>query len=241
MNSGRIPDGRGVAREGRSAAGSVVGLLLASGFGRRFDAGGRRNKLLATLPDGRTLVSASARVLCDALDHVAVVVPARSTLIEAALSDFPVRLIRNPRAKDGIGASIAVGIAALRAEHPGARGWLIALGDMPFLAPETIRAVAAALPAIDGNASDGHASQGASGDSDRREIVAAAYRGRRGHPVAFLRTLGPELMMLDSDIGAAKLLDTRGVHLVECDDPGVLRDIDTRDDLARVEPIHVPQ
>lgn len=214
------------------ADGAVIGLLLASGFGRRFDAGGRRNKLLAQLPDGRTLVFASASALCGALDHVAVVVPSRGTLIEAALSDLPLRLIRNPRADDGIGASIAVGIAALRADFPGARGWLIALGDMPFIAPETIRAIADALPAGDGNVgNDGTPSDGI----PQGRIVAAAYRGRRGHPVAFARSLGLELMMLDSDSGASRLLEIHGAHLIECDDPGVLRDIDTRDDLSRVE------
>ncbi len=214
--------------------GAVVGLLLASGFGRRFDAAGRRNKLLAHLPDGRTLVSASAHALCSALEHVAVVVPARSTLIEAALSDLPLRLIHNPRAKDGIGASIAVGIAALRADFPHARGWLIALADMPFIAPATIRAIAEALPVIDSNASRSGANHGAYGGISSSEIVAAAYRGRRGHPVAFARAIGPDLLMLDSDIGASRLLETRGVRLIDCDDPGVLRDIDTRDDLSRV-------
>lgn len=210
---------------GSASDGAVVGLLLASGFGRRFDAAGRRNKLLAHLPDGRTLISASAHALCAALDHVAVVVPLRGTLIEAALSDLPLRLIRNPRAKEGIGASIAVGIAALRADFPNARGWLIALGDMPFLASETIRAVADALPTIDES----------TGSVKRIEIVAASYRGRRGHPVAFARTLGPELLMLDSDVGASRLIGNRDVRLIDCDDPGVLRDIDTRDDLAHVE------
>ena len=214
-----------------AVVGAVVGLLLASGFGRRFDAAGRRNKLLAHLPDGRTLISASAHALCEALDHVAVVVPPRGTLIEAALSDLPLRLIRNPRAKEGIGASIAVGIAALRADFPNARGWLIALGDMPFIAPETIRAIADALPDI----AVEHDRFGADHSATGREIVAAAYRGRRGHPVAFARTLGPELIMLDSDVGASGLLATHDVLLVECNDPGVLRDIDTRDDLSRVE------
>ncbi len=210
-----------------TSTGAVVGLLLASGFGRRFDAGGRRNKLLAHLPDGRTLIAASARALCSALDHVAVVVPARGILIEAALSDLPLRLIRNPRAKEGIGASIAVGIAALQADFPNARGWLIALGDMPFTAPATIRAIADALPAA--------ADHGSDKITSTCEIVAAAYRGERGHPVAFARTLGSELIMLAGDSGASRLLETHVVRLVECDDPGVLRDIDTRDDLSRVQ------
>ena len=137
-----------VASTRPAGAPGVVGLLLASGFGRRFDAAGRRNKLLARLPDGRPLVAAAAATLCGVLDEVAVVVPAGGGLVEAALSDLPVQLIHNPRAKDGIGASIAVGIAALRRDRPQSRGWLIALGDMPFILPSTIAAVAAAVATI---------------------------------------------------------------------------------------------
>ena len=201
------------------AGGMVVGLLLASGFGRRFDAAGRRNKLLARLPDGQTLVAASARALCNALEHVAVVVPSRGTLLEAALSDLPVRLIRNTRAKEGMGSSIAVGIAAARVQFPDARGWLIALGDMPFVAPRTIRTVADAL------------SSGARGTGDAA-IVAATYDGRRGHPVAFGSDLGDELVALSGDSGASELLRSHPVRLVDCSDSGVLRDIDTPGDLS---------
>jgi molybdenum cofactor cytidylyltransferase len=196
------------------SGGAVVGLLLASGFGRRFDAGGRRNKLLARLPDGPTLVAASARALCAALEHVAVVVPSRGTLLEACLSDLPVRLVRNGRAKEGMGASIAVGIAALRDEFPDARGWLITLGDMPFIAPHTIRTIANSI------GKEGH------------RIVAACHRGARGHPVGFDRSLTDELVALGGDHGASLLLQAHGVTLVETYDEGVLRDVDTPADLA---------
>lgn len=199
--------------------GLVVGLLLASGFGRRFDAFGKRNKLLAHLPDGQTLVAASARALCSALEHVAVVVPSRGTLVEAALSDLPVRLLRNTRADEGMGASIAVGVAALRADYPKARGWLIALGDMPFVAPRTIRMVADALV---GGSNAGHA-----------RIVAPSYSGRRGHPVAFDSSFGDALAGLHGDTGASVLMGTHPVLLLTCDDAGVVRDIDTPDDLTR--------
>lgn len=204
-------------------SGSVVALLLAAGLGSRFDAGGRRNKLLARLPDGQTIVTASARALLAAVEHVGVVVPQRGLLLEAALSDLPVRLIRNTRAKDGIGASIAVGVAALRSEFPDARGWLIALGDMPFIGPETIRKVAASLaPVVPTDPESGAA------------IVAPIFGQQRGHPVGFPRCFDAELTALDGDVGAQALMRNHAVRLVPCDDPGVLRDIDTKDDLARV-------
>lgn len=204
---------------GTLSGGMVVGLVLASGFGRRFDAAGRRNKLLARLPDGQTLVTASARALCSVLEQVAVVVPARGTLIEAALSDLPVRLIRNARARDGIGASIAVGIAALKADVPKATGWLIALGDMPFVTPRTIRTIAEALLVRDGE----------------ERIVAPTYDGRRGHPVGFDSDFGDQLIALDGDVGASVLMREHSVRLIACDDSGILRDIDTREDLSRLQ------
>ena len=201
------------------AAGMVVGLLLASGLGRRFDADGRRNKLLARLPDGQTLICASARTLCNALEHVAVVVPTRGALIEAALSDLPVRLIRNARAVEGMGASIAVGVAALEAEFPRARGWLIALGDMPFILPRTIRSIADAV-----------------GRKSTARIVVPTYDGRRGHPVGFDHALTGALMDLQGDIGASVLMKSEPVTSIACDDGGVIQDIDTRDDLTRAPP-----
>ena len=197
-----------------AAARPVVGLLLAAGFGRRFDAGGRRNKLLARMPDGQTIVATAARTLCSVLEHVAVVVPARSALLEAALSDLPVRLIRNGRADEGMGTSIAAGIVELEAAFPRARGWLVALGDMPFIAPSTIRVIADAV--------------GSAGTP----IVAACHAGRRGHPVGFDRRLSDELRALHGDAGAAVVAAHHGVRLVDCGDPGVIRDIDTPGDLA---------
>ncbi|NUT13800.1 MAG: nucleotidyltransferase family protein, partial [Cupriavidus sp.] len=44
-----------------------TGILLAAGFGRRFDTAGKRNKLLELLPGGRSVAWRSARTLTAAL------------------------------------------------------------------------------------------------------------------------------------------------------------------------------
>jgi molybdenum cofactor cytidylyltransferase len=64
--------------------------------------------------------------------------------------------------------------------------------------------------------------------------AAPAHGGRRGHPVLFAAALFPRLAALSGDSGARALLDDLGpgLALVESDDPGVLLDIDTPDDLA---------
>ncbi|MCL4799694.1 MAG: nucleotidyltransferase family protein, partial [Burkholderiales bacterium] len=58
-------------------------------------------------------------------------------------------------------------------------------------------------------------------------------RGERGHPVGFAARYGAELAALAGDAGAREILrrDRGLVELIEVDDPGVLRDVDTRADL----------
>lgn len=110
-----------------------------------------------------------------------------------------------------MGASLACAVAAV-AE---ADGWVIALGDMPWIAPATISAVADAL-------------------RDGAEIAAPAYRGERGHPVGFARPYGPLLTALTGDEGARAIVNARkwAVRLVDVDDAGALRDVDHPADLA---------
>jgi molybdenum cofactor cytidylyltransferase len=117
------------------------------------------------------------------------------------------RSLRSP-AGWGMGDSIAAGVSI----HASASGWLMLPADMPLVRPATLRAVADAL--------------------DQQPIAFAQYRGRRGHPVGFGAELFSELVMLKGDEGARRLLARYPTAAVELDDPGVLFDIDTVDDLA---------
>lgn len=111
----------------------------------------------------------------------------------------------------GMGDSIA---ASVRATHD-APGWLVLPGDLPLVQPATLRAVAAAL--------------------SRASIVVPMYQGTRGHPVAFGREHGAALAMLTGAEGAAAIVRSARPLRLEVDDPGVVTDIDTVDDLARAE------
>ena len=110
----------------------------------------------------------------------------------------------------GMGYSIAAGVAA----RPHAPGWLVMPGDMPLVRPDTMLAVAAALLT--------------------HPVAYAQHRGKRGHPVAFDAELYSELISLDGDDGARRLLARYPAFGVDVDDPGVLMDVDTEDDLRRL-------
>lgn len=183
----------------------IVGILLAAGFSRRFGA----NKLIQRLPDGTLVAVAAARNLIAALpEALAVVRPETPELVEA-LQAAGLRVTVCEKAQLGMGASLAHAVR----ETADADGWVVALADMPYLLPATIRTVADAIAA--GGA-----------------IVAPRYAGERGHPVGFGKRFVQELSSLTGDEGARHLLKREEVSLVNCADPGVLRDIDTPKDLA---------
>jgi len=108
----------------------------------------------------------------------------------------------------GMGYSIANGVAA----SADAGGWLVLPADMPTVQASSLLAVAAKLP--------------------QHIVVYAQHRGRRGHPVGFSPELYSELVQLSGDEGARRLVARYPSHGVELDDPGVLADVDTNDDLA---------
>jgi len=189
-------------------ASSTTALLLAAGRGTRFDPAGLQNKLLAPLPDGTPLACAAARTLLTTLAHVTAVVRPGDETLAHALNDTGCDVVFSADAERGMGASLAAGIRATR----DAEGWIIALADMPWIAPTTIEAIARRL---DGGAS----------------IVVPVYRGRRGHPVGFGAMHCEALSSLDGDIGARALLASNDIVTLDVDDAGILADIDTPADL----------
>lgn len=188
----------------------TTGILLAAGAGRRF--GGA--KLLHPGINGEALGLAALRPLQAVSGRVIAVVAPGQPRLAALFAQAGADVVECAQAHRGLGASLACGVRAAPAGP-----WLVALADMPRIQAATIAAVAAALAA------------GA-------PLAAPAYRGRRGHPVGFAARFFPALSALDGDEGARGLLQAHAAELtlVPTDDPGVLIDIDTPADLARLAP-----
>jgi molybdenum cofactor cytidylyltransferase len=186
----------------------ATGVLLAAGYGSRFDPDGLHNKLLARMPDGGVVAHEAAHRLLLVVTRVLAVVRPGSEALARMLNDAGCDVVFSNDAERGMGASLAAGIEA----SADSEGWIVALADMPRIAVATVEAVARTL---DGGAS----------------IVVPFYQGQRGHPVGF----GPEhrdaLMGLDGDTGARALLTSHQIARLDVDDPGILRDVDTPADL----------
>jgi len=190
---------------------NIRGVLLAAGYSKRFGS----NKLLYPLPAGSPgagtpIALAAARHFLEALHESVAVIRPRAQRLGKLLRDAGCNTVVCKNAAEGMGVSLAEGVRASADAH----GWVVALADMPYIKPETVRIIAKAL------------SEGAA-------IAAPAYRGERGHPVGFARRFLDELSGLRGDAGAREILKAHPdwITLYEVDDPGVLRDIDEPSDL----------
>lgn len=190
----------------------VTAILLAAGRGRRFDPLGARNKLLQPLPGGDPIVVASARTLLAVFARVVAVVPPQDGGVAAQLRALGCEVTVCPQADDGMGLSLAHAVRYCVTGTMPAQGWLVALGDMPFVHASTLQALAGAI-------------------RDGAGIAAPVFQGRRGNPVAFGLRHAAALQALDGDQGARRLLATHPVTTLDTLDAGILRDIDSPADL----------
>jgi molybdenum cofactor cytidylyltransferase len=184
----------------------IRGILLAAGAGRRF--GGA--KLSAPLPSGVPVAVAAGRnLLAGGVDEVTAVVRPGSPEPGASLEAAGFTVTTCPRAEEGMGASLAWGVTQAPAD-----GYLIALGDMPWIRPETIATIAQAL-------------------REGAPLVRPCHQGRPGHPVGFGAGFRPQLMACSGDRGARHLLVEHGHRMQTLDvpDPGVFTDVDRPGDL----------
>lgn len=189
----------------------IRGILLCGGQASRF--GG--DKLLAG--DGPIVVEA-ARNLEVAAGTPLAVIPLGKARLREALERAGCEVLETDRTSLGMAGSLAAGIEAAES----ADGWIIALGDMPRVRVETIRAVAGAL------------------DAGAAIALPADAQGRRGHPVGFAASLRDELLALRGDVGARAVVARHAdaVQTIRTDDEGIFVDIDTPRDLQDLKGEH---
>lgn len=184
---------------------SPVGILLAAGRSQRFGS----NKLLHPVTGNTPMLLVSAQKLVTALPESIAVIHPDLVACTDQLEELGLRVVVNEQADRGIGSSIACGVLA----NADATGWLIALADMPYIKTETMLLLADRLR------------QGA---AIVAPVIECQGEQQRGHPVGFDQRYKKELIALDDDVGARRVIADHQdrLELVPTDDAGVTMDVD---------------
>jgi len=197
------------------AAPGVAVAVLAAGRGSRL--GGDAAKPL--LPwRGRPLIAwAVDAARASGLRPTVVVTGYRAADVQAALAGPAdgLSVVENPDWAEGIASSLR---AALSVLEPLAEVGAVCVGlaDQPRMGADAYRRLEAA-------------------HRDGAELVVATYDGERGNPVLLSRSLWPEAHALEGDVGARVLMRRHLVTEVPCDGTGSPADVDTLEDLERLQ------
>jgi len=189
---------------------TAVAIVPAAGSAERF--GGA--KLLADV-GGEPLIARTLAALLPSVAAAVVVVGPDAAALRAlpALRQPKVRVVENPDPSRGMLSSLQVGLTSV----DWADAYLVLPADMPYVSAATVRDVVERWSCTSG------------------AIVSPRYGGKRGHPVALPARLREEVLAEDT---AHTLHDVIRRHAaeredLEVDDPGVIRDVDTMEDLRR--------
>jgi molybdenum cofactor cytidylyltransferase len=127
-----------------------------------------------------------------------------------------IKIIVNPRYREGMSTSLIEGIKNLRQDI---EAFMVILGDQPFVSKETMEKIIETYY----------------GMKRKPLMVVPTYRGLGGNPVLISSRIAKEIMSLRGDIGARALMERYKAYIsyIETQDPGVVLDIDTKEDLEK--------
>jgi molybdenum cofactor cytidylyltransferase len=124
------------------------------------------------------------------------------------------RTVLNPRADEGQLSSLIAGLDAI--EHHGVYAALVTLVDVPLIGADAVRLLLERAAV------------------STAPVLRAVHHGRHGHPVIFKRQLFEALRRADPSAGAKAIVRAVHVEDVETGDTGVVEDVDTPEDYARL-------
>jgi nicotine blue oxidoreductase len=190
----------------------VSAIVLAAGAGSRFGGG----KLVAPF-GGRALIEATLSGLRGApVDEIIVVVGAEGESLRSICTAYETRIVENPDWTEGMSTSVRAGLRACASDALAA---VICLADQPLVGAEAVEKLVQAFK------------RGA-------KVAVATYGGETRNPVLFAREVWPLLLgEMSGDRGARVFLRHHWeiVTEVSCDDVANPADVDTVEDLRRLE------
>lgn len=193
----------------------TAGILLAAGASSRLG----RPKQLLKVGQKRLLERSLDAAVASTLECVVVVLGHEAGTIREALADRwdhpKIRICLNPDYRRGMSSSLKAGLSLVRHHCPSV---MVMLADQPFICRS----------AIDGLLNHFWRSD--------RGICMPFHGNRHGPPVCISKTYYSEMMTLEGDVGARRIVSANreDVLCVEVKGPEILMDVDTEEDLLAV-------
>jgi molybdenum cofactor cytidylyltransferase len=189
----------------------VAAVVLAGGMSRRM---GTPKQLLRM--GGETILQRTLKNVRDSnVSEIILVLGHAADEVRETIATQGLKVVINPEYQQGMGTSLRSGLAAVDAA---AKAAIIVLADQPWVRSETLNSLIACH------------------QERKPQIIVPTHRGFRGNPVLLDHSVFAEVQTLNGDVGCRAIFGdhTEGIFKLPVDDPGILLDIDSRDDLENL-------
>jgi molybdenum cofactor cytidylyltransferase len=183
-------------------------VVLAAGTSKRL---GQPKQLLEY--KGRSLLQHSVEAAeKTGIKHILVVVGANNLLMENEMKGYNVQIIFNEHWPEGMASSIRCGLTEMKKRYPDTDGVLFLVCDQPFVTGRLLNELMEKQKEKDS------------------PLAACVYAGIAGTPALFHKEIFPDLMELNGDTGARKIIQQYRENIAELSFDSGLTDIDTMSD-----------
>jgi molybdenum cofactor cytidylyltransferase len=194
----------------------IVAVVLAAGESSRMG----RPKALLPIQGVRFIEKIVASLKSTRIEKIVVVLGHNAEEMRQKIADLPAAIVINNDYKKGQLSSLVAAIREIDGWKSSVEvdGILVHLVDHPYISAPLVDAMIARFY------------------ESKKLIVLPRYRGQRGHPVIFSRSLFPELLNAPLEDGAKGVVHAHQEDTLEIDteDEGVTIDIDTPEEYRRL-------
>ena len=184
----------------------ISAILLAAGESKRMNG---ENKLTKNI-NGKPLIKRSVQNILDSsIDEIIIIIGYQSEIIKNIINkNKKIKFIFNNDYKSGMASSIKIGINNLSKKT---EAFFICLGDMPMINKKIYNQLIK--------------------HKKNKEIIVPTYKNQQGNPVLFSILMKDEIMNIEGDSGAKKILKKNKDKILnlETNDLGILKNYNTPD------------
>ena len=184
----------------------ISAILLAAGKSKRMEG---ENKLIKNLR-GIPLIKHSVQSILDSsINELVVVLGYQEELVKKNIdANKKIKFVYNKNFDSGMASSIKVGLENLSIKT---ESFFICLGDMPNINHNIYNKLI--------------------NFQNNNEIVLPTYKGKRGNPILFSKSIKNILMEIKGDIGAKEIIDAQDKKILELEinDKAVTQNFNTKD------------
>tara|TARA_B100001123_G_C14723057_1_gene793860 strand:- start:31 stop:603 length:573 start_codon:yes stop_codon:yes gene_type:complete len=160
----------------------ISAILLAAGQSKRMEG---ENKLIKNFQGVPLIKHAVKNILDSSIEELIIVLGYQKEIVEKIFDkNSKIKIVFNKNYENGIASSIKIGINNLSKKT---EAFFICLGDMPMINKDVYNLLISYRA--------------------KKEIIVPTFKGQQGNPVLFSKSIKNEIMKVEGDLGAKKILE----------------------------------